>query len=70
MTDGRLPDDVLLADERAVTVGLGLDDLVAHNRRSPRSLRWVLAHLVRETARHAGHGDVLREQLLDGAPPA
>ena len=28
-------------------------------------LRWVLAHLVEETARHAGHADILRE-LLDG----
>jgi Protein of unknown function (DUF664) len=30
------------------------------------NLRWVLAHLLEETARHAGHADVLRE-LLDGA---
>ena len=29
------------------------------------TLRWVLAHLVEETARHAGHADILRE-LLDG----
>jgi hypothetical protein len=29
-------------------------------------LRWVLAHLVEEAARHAGHADILRE-LLDGA---
>lgn len=29
------------------------------------SLRWILGHLVQETARHAGHLDVLRE-LLDG----
>ena len=29
-------------------------------------LRWVLAHLVEETARHAGHADILRE-LLDGS---
>jgi uncharacterized damage-inducible protein DinB len=27
------------------------------------SLRWVLAHMVRELARHAGHGDILVEQL-------
>jgi uncharacterized damage-inducible protein DinB len=30
------------------------------------SLRWVMIHLVEETARHAGHVDVVRE-LLDGA---
>lgn len=29
-------------------------------------LRWVLVHLVEETARHAGHADATRE-LLDGA---
>lgn len=28
-------------------------------------LRWVLAHLLEETARHAGHADIIRE-LLDG----
>ena len=31
-----------------------------------RSVRWVLSHLIQETARHAGHADILREQL-DGA---
>jgi len=30
-----------------------------------RDLRWVLIHLVNETARHAGHADAVRE-LLDG----
>ena len=29
-------------------------------------LRWVLLHLINETARHAGHADATRE-LLDGA---
>jgi hypothetical protein len=29
------------------------------------NLRWILAHLLEETARHAGHADILRE-LLDG----
>jgi hypothetical protein len=29
-------------------------------------LRWVLAHLLEETARHAGHADILRE-LIDGS---
>ena len=28
-------------------------------------LRWVLAHLLEETARHAGHADIIRE-LIDG----
>ena len=31
----------------------------------PVNLLWVVAHLVEETARHAGHADILRE-LIDG----
>jgi uncharacterized damage-inducible protein DinB len=31
----------------------------------PVSLRWILLHLLEETARHAGHADILRE-LVDG----
>jgi uncharacterized damage-inducible protein DinB len=31
----------------------------------PLNLRWVLAHLLEETARHAGHADILGE-LIDG----
>lgn len=30
------------------------------------SLRWVLVHMIEETARHAGHMDIVRE-LVDGA---
>ncbi|GAA1979816.1 DinB family protein [Kitasatospora viridis] len=30
------------------------------------ALRWVLTHMTTETARHAGHMDILRE-LIDGA---
>jgi uncharacterized damage-inducible protein DinB len=33
---------------------------------SPVNLRWVLGHLLEETARHAGHADILRE-LIDGS---
>ena len=29
----------------------------------PMTLRWLLVHLVEETARHAGHADIIREQL-------
>jgi hypothetical protein len=29
------------------------------------SLRWVIVHMIEETARHAGHMDIIRE-LLDG----
>jgi len=30
------------------------------------TLRWVLIHMIEETARHAGHMDIVRE-LIDGA---
>ena len=30
------------------------------------SMRWTLIHMIEETARHAGHMDILRE-LIDGA---
>lgn len=52
-----------------------VDDVVARSsldercRRPPDDepvdLRWVLAHLLEETARHAGHADILCE-LIDG----
>jgi uncharacterized damage-inducible protein DinB len=32
---------------------------------SGANLRWILLHMIEETARHAGHVDVIRE-LLDG----
>lgn len=30
------------------------------------SVRWALAHMIEETGRHAGHADILREQI-DGS---
>jgi uncharacterized damage-inducible protein DinB len=35
-------------------------------RTEPVTLRWILLHLIEETARHNGHLDILRE-LADGA---
>ena len=37
-------------------------------RLGPVSLRFIHAHMAQEYARHAGHGDILREQIL--APDA
>ena len=34
--------------------------------REPRTVRWVLLHVIQETARHAGHADIIRESV-DGA---
>ena len=43
-----------------------LDHAVPHRRLGVVSLRWIYVHMIEETARHAGHLDILREQL-DGA---
>ncbi|MFT7866108.1 MULTISPECIES: DinB family protein [Amycolatopsis] len=43
--------------------GLSPDDRT--RRRSEFTVRWVVTHVVQETARHVGHLDVLRE-LADG----
>ena len=50
------------ADE--IAAAYSLDDLAMHNRRGPLSLRWIYVHMIEELARHAGHGDILREQIL------
>jgi uncharacterized damage-inducible protein DinB len=34
-------------------------------RSGTASLRWMVTHMIEETARHAGHADIIRE-LLDG----
>ena len=44
----------------------GLDAMAARwDFEVPKSVRWVVAHVTGETARHAGHADILRE-LIDG----
>jgi uncharacterized damage-inducible protein DinB len=70
-------DDVrsVVAAYRAATatsneIALACDDLDHRSARlatapEPMSLRWVLVHMIEETARHAGHADILRE-LTDG----
>lgn len=59
-----------LASNRADAVALAaasLDEPCRSDDVSPQvNLRWVLAHLLEETARHAGHADILRE-LIDGS---
>ncbi len=44
--------------------GATLDDEVQTNH-GPTSLRWIVVHMIEETARHAGHADITR-QLIDG----
>jgi hypothetical protein len=40
-------------------------DQASHGEMRPTNLRWVLSHMLEETARHVGHMDLTRE-LLDG----
>jgi hypothetical protein len=48
-----------------IAAALPLDHRVPHPRLGQVSLRWVYVHMIEETARHAGHLDILRE-LTDG----
>lgn len=70
------PDDMTLADavaayraewERSDEVMRGISSLDEPCQAEPGfSVRWVLLHMLEETARHAGHADLTRE-LIDGA---
>ena len=52
---------------QVVAAASSLDDLSATTRRTGErfSLRWVLVHMIEETARHNGHADLIRE-AVDG----
>ena len=51
------------ASSRATAATFALDDAAPHPRMGEVSLRWIYVHMMEETARHAGHADILREQL-------
>ncbi len=48
---------------RAVAGRHELDDVVPHPELGQISMRWIMPHMIEETARHLGHADILREQL-------
>jgi hypothetical protein len=58
-------DAIAQADE-AIVGAKSLDVIGKGHGGREYSLRWVMVHMVEETARHAGHADILREQI-DGA---
>jgi hypothetical protein len=71
-----LPDDWSVADvvrfyqAETAAADAVLDDATSFDLTSrgplrPTTLRWVVTHLIEETARHVGHMDITRE-LLDG----
>ncbi len=48
-----------------ITARAEMDDLSVRERRGEHfALRWIVAHMIEETARHAGHADIARE-LID-----
>jgi uncharacterized damage-inducible protein DinB len=49
----------------SVIIGLSLDDVGHAWFGETVTLRWILIHMIEETARHCGHLDILRE-LIDG----
>lgn len=66
------PEEVLDAYRRAcvqanevIAAAGSLDDLAARKSREGESisLRWILVHMIEETARHAGHADLIRESI-------
>jgi hypothetical protein len=53
------------AESDAIAAAASLDDPCRRHPEPVPNLRWVLTHMLEETARHAGHADILRE-LIDG----
>ena len=51
---------------RQLVAGMELDDLCARTDIIDGNVRCVLVHTIEETARHAGHADIIRE-TLDGS---
>jgi hypothetical protein len=53
------------SEEVLAATTLSASPLGKHGRYEPPNVRWVVLHMIEETARHAGHLDIARE-LLDG----
>ncbi len=54
-----------IARSAEITADAQMDDLSVRDRNGERfALRWIVAHMIEETARHAGHADIVRE-LVD-----
>ena len=55
--------DEQCARSREIAAGKQLDDVVPHPVLGDVTMRWIMVHMIEETARHAGHADILREQI-------
>ncbi len=56
-----------VARSREIVAGAALDDHARRQDRRDYTLRWIMVHMIEETARHVGHADILREQTDGGA---
>jgi hypothetical protein len=54
------------AASRQIAAGFALDQAVPHDELGQVSLRFIFVNIIAEYARHAGHADIIREQI-DGA---
>src|SRR3954470_6545956 len=61
-------EDACARSREVVAAAASLDQLSVEPRRNGAhfDLRWMLLHLIEETARHAGHADLIRE-AIDGS---
>lgn len=55
---------------RAIAAEFDLDDIRTHPRVGDVSLRFIYLLAIEDFARHAGHGDILREQIKHPTPPS
>ncbi|MDQ6857216.1 MAG: DinB family protein [Candidatus Dormibacteraeota bacterium] len=55
-----------VARSREIVAAASLEDHAQREDRRHFTLRWIMVHMLEETARHVGHADILREQT-DGA---
>jgi uncharacterized damage-inducible protein DinB len=55
-----------IAASRQILGSVDLDAPCAWQQIADRNLRWVALHMIEETARHAGHADIIRE-TIDGS---
>ncbi len=56
------------ARAREIAAGIDLDETRTHPRLGEVSLRFIYLFGLEDLARHAGHADILREQLLSPGP--
>jgi len=49
----------------AIITGIGDPDAPVTRNGKTHDLRWAILAVIGETARHAGHADIIREQLDD-----